>query len=172
MLMVSSCISDISDKTKKVSKLETTINNSLIKKYKTGKRIDIINKFGFPASKDEISQKYLDIEDKVRDAWLKTRQENIPKDSKWNVSMSELIMQFLNTLNRNPYQYSLVSEKIVIGAINSFVSHCSGRATTMEDVKNARDLVDAFRTNIGIKKDMRLSRLRYTLEQNKIIEGR
>ena len=171
-LLICRTMSDIDGKTKKVSKLEKQIKEKLADRYKTNETYLANGRFGMPIIKHKISQEFLDIQDKVSDAWVKTRKEHIPKDNTMFVSMSELVMQLLNSLNRNKYQYEFMTEKRVNDCINSFYSHVSRKETTDEHIDNARRLAFAFRDNMGIKPNPLLKRLRMNIENNMIIEGK
>lgn len=172
MILISSSVRDLDNKTPKVSKMERHINQSIVKIFKTGQTYSAINKFGMPVEKPRLKREVYDLQDEVSEAWDKTRKEMIPKDGKWMVSMSTLVMALESLLNGNPYKYSLVSEKVLQGAVNSFISHVSHRKTTLDDIENARSLAECFRKNMNIKKDMRLKRLKYNIEQSMILEGK
>ena len=171
MIMIASCISDIESKTTAVSKLESTIKANLIKKYKTGEKVTVRGRFGMAYDKDVVSQEYHDMETKVQEAWNKTRKEHIPKEGKWDVSLSELITALLDSLNTNPSQYSFVSEKIAQRAIRSFYGHHSIKDTTMLEIQHARDLAFSFRDNIGIAKNPLLRRLYLNAKNDLILEA-
>ena len=114
---------------------------------------------------------YKDYMIKCHEAWESARREIIPIDAVVNVSMAEMITVLWNSLDGNEYQTTYCTERTIVNAINSFAGSGKHISDELEYLTHSRNLADAFKRNVGIKTN-KLSRLKYTIEQNLIIEGK
>ena len=102
-----------------------------------------------------------------KDAWDDAKNK---LDKDYLVSMAEMINSLDSLLIGNEYRFSIYTEKAFNNAYNSFVGAVSYtyEKNTEDD---ARKLTEMFSEVLGIKRVNNLSRLKYTVQQNLIIEG-
>lgn len=178
-IMILSVIKFIEEPNKTVASASKTMYDKLQKKYlrPTGKFevYKVANLFVRKEIK-RADPEYVEINNKVIDAWDKTRRELVQPDGQLFSYTSEIIQVLWDRLKNNKHKNIIIGTKRLEGVIEAIANASDKEEITEEEMteayNNSRALANRFLEIVNIAPVNTLARRKYIIEQNLILDGK